>query len=385
MKHLNYLRNFRLAGGVLLLLAILIGASLAAQQPTKITPMALQLQQKITATLSADPVTYTGPCPAVITFKGKITVTKACKLQYKFIRSDGALAPVQTLEFTGPGSKDVSTTWTLGGPGLPSYSGWEAIKVIYPQNVESNKANFTIRCQDQSQGDLAIYIRPCPKPVVKAGDKLGASFKVFGRSTFAGPLKDIAVDIILTSKATYPVPAPYAIYSPNYSDNVLLLGGREHISFSGPGTVNVKLNGTNTIPADTPTGNYYLGAVIDAGNKVAETNEKNNVFFCRLRVIGSTEEPKPEITGYAERCGMIGGNLTILGKNFGTQAGKGVALGGHGIHVNLIVLSWTNTKIIARIPNDPQIQKGQWYYTGIEKDDCSQWLSNISKNITICK
>ena|GEM_PF-5131989 len=33
---------------------------------------------------------------------------------------------------------------------------------------------------------------------------------------------------------------------------------------------------TTIIPADTPPGIYYLGAVIDAGNKVKEVNEKDN-------------------------------------------------------------------------------------------------------------
>jgi len=132
--------------------------------------------------------------------------------------------------------------------------------------------------------DLTIKIVQCPKKVVRPGENLGDGFQVIGKSTVKAPLNNIAVDIILTSKPTYPVPAPYAVYSPNYSDNVLLKGGREHISFTGPGKVNVKLNGSNTIPADTPPGNYYLGAVIDAGNKVKERIEKNNVSFCSVKV-----------------------------------------------------------------------------------------------------
>jgi hypothetical protein len=138
-----------------------------------------------------------------------------------------------------------------------------------------------------SRDNLTIKILACPKKDVKAGESLDACFQVIGKSTFASSLKEIAVDIILTSHPTYPVPAPYAVYSPNYSDNVLLKGGREHISFTGPGTVNVKLNGSNTIPADTPPGDYFLGAVIDAGNKVKELNEKDNVSFCKLRIGGT--------------------------------------------------------------------------------------------------
>jgi hypothetical protein len=145
------------------------------------------------------------------------------------------------------------------------------------------------------KNDLTIKIVQCPKHVVKAGEDLNAGFQVVGKSTFAGPLNNVAVDIILTSKHTYPMPAPFAVYSANYSDNVLLKGGREHISFTGPGSVNVKLNGPNTIPADTPPGIYYLGAVIDAGNKVNESNERNNVHFCRLKVIGPDTKKMPDL------------------------------------------------------------------------------------------
>jgi hypothetical protein len=206
-------------------------------------------QPKISAKLTADPESYSGPCPTTIRFKGEITATNITrpplKLQYRFIRSDGASAPVNTLTFDKDGTKPVSTTWRLGGPGLPTYEGWQAIKVVYPREVESNKANFKIECK--------------------------------------------------------------------------------------------------------------------------------------------AEVEKPVITGYEEKCGMKGGRLAILGRNFGTKSGKGVALGGHGIHVDLKVISWEDSKIVAEIPDDLKIQEGQWYYVGVERADHREWLSNIDKNITICK
>ena len=145
------------------------------------------------------------------------------------------------------------------------------------------------------RGDLMIKITQCPTAVVNAGSDLNAGFVVDAKSTFPGAVNNVAVDIILTSNPTYPVPAPFAVYSANYSNNVLLKGGREHISFAGPGAVNVKLNGTNTIPADTPSGTYYLGAVVDAGNQVNEADEKNNVAFCRIKVIGKEAGQKPDL------------------------------------------------------------------------------------------
>jgi hypothetical protein len=84
-----------------------------------------------------------------ITFSGSISVTGqgGTTVSYKFIRSDGAIAPIQTITFDSPGSQNVSVTWTLGGPELPSYSGWEAIQIIAPQQLESNQATFSIQCE----------------------------------------------------------------------------------------------------------------------------------------------------------------------------------------------------------------------------------------------
>lgn len=108
----------------------------------------------VTATLSANPSSYSGTCPATIKFEGEITVsgiTKPLDIEYQFIRSDGAAGPVNKLTFQQNGTKKVSTTWTLGGDKLPEYSGWEAVKVLTRPPVESNKANFKIECKGEPQ------------------------------------------------------------------------------------------------------------------------------------------------------------------------------------------------------------------------------------------
>ncbi|HPD57928.1 MAG TPA: CARDB domain-containing protein [Smithellaceae bacterium] len=120
-------------------------------------------QPLISAQLKAVPPSYSGSCPAKIEFEGFISVRNLTRpplrLQYKFIRSDGASAPVQTLTFNRDGAQPVRTTWQLGGPGLPSYTGWQAIKVVYPQDLESNKANFSVSCQAAAQQKPDLVIR----------------------------------------------------------------------------------------------------------------------------------------------------------------------------------------------------------------------------------
>ena len=145
-----------------LLVTGIAATGFSAQQTTTQQAPAVQQQQKaplkvapapvhVTARLGVNPASYSGNCPALITFKGHITVNQATTVQYKFIRSDNASAPVQTLAFPKAGTQEVTTTWQLGGPGLPTYSGWEAIEVISPVSVQSNKANFRIRCATQGQ------------------------------------------------------------------------------------------------------------------------------------------------------------------------------------------------------------------------------------------
>lgn len=104
-------------------------------------------------------------------------------------------------------------------------------------------------------------------------------------------------------------------------------------------------------------------------------------------------EIAPVIRGYSHsgpdrpdgNCAARGGSFWVLGNHFGAQAGKGVALGGHGIHVELPVREWHDDAILVTLPNNARIQEGQWYYTGIRRLSPAQWLSNIDKNITVCR
>jgi hypothetical protein len=150
-------------------------------------------------------------------------------------------------------------------------------------NEGNNRRSERLICRRDERGDLSVQISACPARI-PAGTALDGRLKVQARSTFPGPLGAVPLDLVLTASPTYPVPAPYAAYSPTYSDGVLLQGGREHLDFAGPGLLGVALHGVNRIPADTPAGTYYIGAVIDAGNQVEESDESNNLGVCRIQV-----------------------------------------------------------------------------------------------------
>ena len=104
----------------------------------------------VEAALRADPSNYNGPCPVEITFSGRISVAGGGgTVSYKFLRSDGASAPVQALQFSEPGSKDIRTTWRLGAatPNFQPYEGWQSVKIFDPTALESNQARFQLHCR----------------------------------------------------------------------------------------------------------------------------------------------------------------------------------------------------------------------------------------------
>ncbi len=243
------------------------------------------------ASLSASPTSYSGKCPAVIQFNGVIRYDRTGRVQYKFIRSDNANAPVQTLNFTRPGSMPVHTTWTLGGAQLPSYSGWEAIQIIYPQQVTSNRAAFRMRCA-AGQGRPDLRVRLSAPSSATAGSNIGPQIHVTAYNSGSGTAPGTAsagsngymIDVMLSSDTS--TPAGFATYSPNYHEDVLLQGGRISNTQDLAGGASKPYPTGGGIPADTPTGNYYICAKIDSGNKVAESNEGNNVACSRIHITG---------------------------------------------------------------------------------------------------
>jgi hypothetical protein len=91
---------------------------------------------------SVSPPSYTGGCPHLFTFSALITVNGPGTVTYKWERSDGAIAPVQSLTFAAAGSQVVTETWTLGAAG----SHWERVRIITPNSAVSNDAVFTLVC-----------------------------------------------------------------------------------------------------------------------------------------------------------------------------------------------------------------------------------------------
>ncbi len=129
--------------------------------------------------------------------------------------------------------------------------------------------------------DLKISIKCLGN--VFSGQDLKNTIKVYVTNAGEKTARNFPVDLIISKNNS--APKKYAVYSASFKEDALLLGGREFISSLAPGqTKSIKLNGKNRIPADSPTGFYFLGAIVDAGNKLPETNENNNMDFCRIKI-----------------------------------------------------------------------------------------------------
>ena len=147
------------------------------------------------AGLVAAPPTFSGPCPTTIKFSGQIAVDKPRTIEYTWVRSDGATAPTASLVFPAAGKQAVSTTWTLGGPALPSFSGWKQIKVLRPNAMLSKQAKFSIKCRPAVVAPVGVPVAGVKPPVLPpaqcpdpAAHELGFSI-VSRTSQFAGRVR----------------------------------------------------------------------------------------------------------------------------------------------------------------------------------------------------
>ena len=121
----------------------LIALSSKAQTSSKAPEQSLQV---VSATLAASPEVYDGQCPVTIKFSGNITVKGKGQVKYTFTRSDGATAPIYTLDFDGAETKPVDTTWTLSPP---TFGEWLAIKILSPNELQSDRAAFKGTCRKE--------------------------------------------------------------------------------------------------------------------------------------------------------------------------------------------------------------------------------------------
>ena len=103
------------------------------------TPGVVNIEASVTPSTS-------NACSQKFSFSAKIYTNGAVTVKYKWLRSDDASAPEQTLTYTGAGMQTVSEDWTLSRNPGETYNGWERIQIISGGSGVSNKAEFTLTC-----------------------------------------------------------------------------------------------------------------------------------------------------------------------------------------------------------------------------------------------
>ncbi len=100
----------------------------------------------VTAHLTTASVPLRVPaCPFQVNFNGTITTSGPAEVTYTWTSSDNSTWPQGTLRFTGAGAQAVRESWTLGATGKTA-AGWVRLKVLSPNTVMSNAAQFRFVC-----------------------------------------------------------------------------------------------------------------------------------------------------------------------------------------------------------------------------------------------
>lgn len=126
----------------------------------------LSMEARVTAvTTTVNPGEFAGPCPVNIHFAGIVKADAAGEVQVRWLKSDGVSSHVITLNFSGPGQKRVSLTWSVGRVG-DTVQGWAALAVLSPNPVVSNRAVFKLNCDPKPGTRFDASQRPFPQGCV---------------------------------------------------------------------------------------------------------------------------------------------------------------------------------------------------------------------------
>lgn len=140
---------------LIVLAAVAIATVLSTSAPSPPSPAAASLPataslpvKVLSVTLRADPADHHGPCPVEFSFRGRIQVEGGPGVvRYRFVRSDHATGPVETITIARAGVQEVSTAWALGNQGPRPFEAWEAIEIVEPGERRSNPASFRMTCE----------------------------------------------------------------------------------------------------------------------------------------------------------------------------------------------------------------------------------------------
>jgi hypothetical protein len=247
--------------------------------------------------VTVSPATFSGPCPHKFEFTGKIAANGAGTVKYKWIRNDGANAPEQTLVFSKAEIKSVQTTWTLGGAGKEYIKFWQAIEILTPNPMTSNKAYFDLKCAGGSSEN-------------KLPDLIVSDMKLIENCKIKITIKNIGQGGV--SAAGYDMNNGVAIqmYNGSQAWGGIRLGGIDPAgALKSPGGSVSHIWFPSASNLDLTADTHTIKLIVDANNAEAESNENNNTLTKKLSCDSGNTNP----SGKKPNVGLYG--FLKIGKN----------------------------------------------------------------------
>ena len=100
---------------------------------------------KVRVDFHAASTVYDGPCPFEFEFPGHIEASAPGTVLYEVEFSNGSKTNVLPLDFAGPETQEIKAVWRVQQSRADA---WAKLRILAPGNSESEKASFTVTCQD---------------------------------------------------------------------------------------------------------------------------------------------------------------------------------------------------------------------------------------------
>ncbi|MDR7274055.1 PASTA domain-containing protein [Catenuloplanes atrovinosus] len=85
-------------------------------------------------------------------FRQTVAMSGPGRVTLRWLRSDGALGPVETVDFTAAGTRTFETTWLRTGAPGDTLGGWQQLDVSAPNAARGAQLTFTHTCPGESPG-----------------------------------------------------------------------------------------------------------------------------------------------------------------------------------------------------------------------------------------
>ncbi len=222
--------------------------------------------------LEVVPSNYSGICPVVLSFEGEIFSKENARVQYRFLRSDKKIMPVEVINIKKNTSRKVKMLWETD----KDLKGWASLEVISPVRVLSKKAAFSVECLGivgpPMKADLTLKFQ-APSSAYQ-GENLKDKYKLLVSNIGNLEAKNFNVDIVLYG---------WAGSEPPPQDEFLC--GRGFVSSLQPSDDGIPSGLFPSIPPDIPPGKYKICALADPTNTVNEIKEDNNKTCQKIEIL----------------------------------------------------------------------------------------------------